>query len=129
MKMRCYVGEWNARPIGSNVDPTVFNLVHPNDFLKVAEQHKKERPDVDVWTNNPYVVSAFNPEEVFVCCRFDGDVPAVRGDIYRLHRGGIVCRPITDHPKYKKWKDEMTPGEMWSLFGERWVLGDENQPD
>ena len=21
----------------------------------------------------------------------------------------------------EKWKDEMAPGEMWSLFGEKWV--------
>ncbi len=32
-----------------------------------------------------------------------------------------VCAALTSHPKYPKWKDEMTPGEMWSLFGEKWV--------
>ncbi len=35
--------------------------------------------------------------------------------------GTTVCAALTSHPKYPKWKDEMTPGEMWSLFGEKWV--------
>jgi predicted ATPase len=35
--------------------------------------------------------------------------------------GATVCAALTDHPNYPKWKDEMTPGEMWSLFGEKWV--------
>ena len=55
----------------------------------------------------------------------------------RLHGGGrgphdvpqggrsTVCAPLTSHPKYPKWKDEMTPGEMWSLFGEKWVAEQE----
>ncbi len=35
--------------------------------------------------------------------------------------GATVCAALTSHPKYPKWKEEMTPGEMWSLFGEKWV--------
>jgi predicted ATPase len=35
--------------------------------------------------------------------------------------GATVCAALTSHPKYPKWKDEMTPGEMWSLFGEKWL--------
>jgi predicted ATPase len=35
--------------------------------------------------------------------------------------GSTACAALTDHPKFPKWKDEMTPGEMWSLFGEKWV--------
>jgi hypothetical protein len=36
--------------------------------------------------------------------------------------GATTCAPLTSHPKFPKWKDEMTPGEMWSLFGEKWVV-------
>lgn len=36
--------------------------------------------------------------------------------------GATMCAPLTSHPKFPKWKDEMTPGEMWSLFGEKWVV-------
>ncbi len=35
--------------------------------------------------------------------------------------GATACAALTSHPKFPKWKDEMTPGEMWSLFGEKWV--------
>ena len=33
-----------------------------------------------------------------------------------------VCAALAKHPQFKKWKDEMTPGEMWSLFGEKWLV-------
>ena len=31
------------------------------------------------------------------------------------------CGRLTDHPKFPTWKEEMAPGEMWSLFGEKWL--------
>jgi hypothetical protein len=66
--MRCYVGEWNARPIGEAIDPSVL---------------------------------------VYVCCLNE--------------KGRPVCKCITEHPKFQKWKDEFSPGEMWSMFGEDWL--------
>jgi predicted ATPase len=39
--------------------------------------------------------------------------------------GATVCAALTSHPKYPKRKDEMTPGEMWSLFGEKWLVEQE----
>jgi predicted ATPase len=35
--------------------------------------------------------------------------------------GYSVCGKLTDHPQFEKWKGEMAPGEMWSLFGEKWL--------
>jgi predicted ATPase len=35
--------------------------------------------------------------------------------------GYARCGRLTDHPKFDLWKDEMAPGEMWSLFGEKWL--------
>ncbi len=35
--------------------------------------------------------------------------------------GYSVCGRLDQHPEYERWKDEMTPGELWSLFGENWV--------
>ena len=31
---------------------------------------------------------------------------------------------LDEHPEFDKWKDEMAPGEMWSMFGESWVSGE-----
>lgn len=36
--------------------------------------------------------------------------------------GATACASLASHPKFEKWKDEMAPGEMWSLFGERWLV-------
>ena len=35
------------------------------------------------------------------------------------------CGRLTDHPKFATWKEEMAPGEMWSLFGEKWLVEQE----
>jgi hypothetical protein len=35
--------------------------------------------------------------------------------------GHAICGRLADHPEFEKWKDEMAPGEMWSLFGEKWL--------
>ena len=35
--------------------------------------------------------------------------------------GYARCGRLTDHPKFPTWKEEMAPGEMWSLFGEKWL--------
>ena len=36
--------------------------------------------------------------------------------------GYSVCGRLEDHPQFAKWKDEMAPGELWSLFGEKWLV-------
>jgi hypothetical protein len=33
---------------------------------------------------------------------------------------GIIGR-LEDHPDFDRWKDEMSPGELWSVFGEQWL--------
>ena len=33
----------------------------------------------------------------------------------------LRCGRLIDHPKFETWKEEMAPGEMWSVFGEKWV--------
>jgi hypothetical protein len=37
------------------------------------------------------------------------------------NEGYSVCGRLEDHPKFSKWKEELAPGEMWSLFGEKWI--------
>lgn len=57
-------------------------------------------------THSPYLLDWMKPEEVRMTY---------------LEDGTTVCAPLQRHPKFAKWKDEMSPGEMWSLFGEKWV--------
>ncbi|MFO0952194.1 MAG: ATP-binding protein [Isosphaeraceae bacterium] len=59
-------------------------------------------------THSPYMLDCVDTREVRMTFLTD--------------EGATVCEPLTSHPQYQKWKDEMTPGEMWSLFGERWLV-------
>ncbi len=35
--------------------------------------------------------------------------------------GYSICGRLESHAKFEKWKEELAPGEMWSLFGEKWL--------
>jgi len=59
-------------------------------------------------THSPYLLDCIGTNEVRMT--FLGD------------DGATMCAPLTSHPQFPKWKDEMTPGEMWSLFGEKWLV-------
>lgn len=59
-------------------------------------------------THSPYLLDFMGINEVRVTFLCDDD-------------GATVCAPLSSHPKFEKWKNEMTPGEMWSLFGEKWL--------
>jgi len=58
-------------------------------------------------THSPYLVDCLRPEEVRLTTLGDD--------------GTVSCGSLVEHPEFEKWKDEMLPGEMWSLFGEKWV--------
>ncbi|HYH66124.1 MAG TPA: AAA family ATPase, partial [Urbifossiella sp.] len=62
-------------------------------------------------THSPYLLGSMEPNEVRMTHLNDA--------------GATVCDSLTHHPKFEKWKDEMSAGEMWSLFGEKWVVGQE----
>ena len=59
--------------------------------------------------HSPYLLNYLAPEQVRIMATDS--------------RGNAQCGRLTDHPQFAKWKDEMAPGEMWSLFGEKWVAG------
>ena len=58
-------------------------------------------------THSPYLLDNLDPKEVRLTTLNDD--------------GSATCAALVDHPDFDRWKDEMTPGEMWSLFGEKWV--------
>jgi len=59
-------------------------------------------------THSPYMLDWMLPNEVRMTVLNDD--------------GETLCAPLAKHPEFEKWKDEMTPGEIWSLFGEKWLL-------
>lgn len=57
--------------------------------------------------HSPYLLNYVLPEQVRII--------ALGED------GHARCGRLTDHPKFATWKEEMAPGEMWSVFGENWL--------
>jgi energy-coupling factor transporter ATP-binding protein EcfA2 len=68
-----------------------------------------QNPDLQIiaTTHSPYLVDNLRPEEVRLTTLAEDGTVSIAG--------------LVDHPDFDKWKDEMAPGEMWSLFGEKWV--------
>jgi predicted ATPase len=58
-------------------------------------------------THSPYLLDQLHPEEVRLASLAED--------------GAATCAELTEHPEFERWKDEMTPGEFWSLIGEKWV--------
>jgi predicted ATPase len=70
-------------------------------------------PDLQILAtaHSPYLLNYLSPDQVRIMTT-DSE-------------GHARCGRLTDHPKFATWKDEMAPGEMWSLFGEKWLAGTE----
>ena len=58
-------------------------------------------------THSPYLLDSLSAQEV--------RLTNLKND------GSTVCAKLSDSPDYNKWKDDMTPGELWSTLGESWV--------
>src|SRR5579871_2972271 len=67
----------------------------------------KTRLQVLATAHSPYLLNYVLPEQVRIM--------ALGAE------GHARCGRLTDHPKFATWKEEMAPGELWSLFGENWL--------
>ena len=90
--------------------------LHPlaqEKLVQVLENLQNRFPDLQLLatSHSPYLLDYLKPDQVRV---------VVAGS-----DGYAVCGQLMDHPKFGKWKDELHPGEMWSIFGEKWMAGTE----
>lgn len=86
--------------------------LHPlaqKQLVAVIGQIMQRFPELQILAtaHSPYLLNYLQPEQVRIM--------AAGPDGYAR------CGRLTDHPKFPKWKDEMSPGEMWTLFGEKWL--------
>jgi len=86
--------------------------LHPlaqRKLLEVLAQLMAEYPKLQVLatSHSPYLLDGLRPEQVR-CMTTDPE-------------GYAVVNKLGDHPEFAKWQDEMAPGEMWSMFGEKWM--------
>ena len=66
-------------------------------------------------THSPYMVDLFAEDEIRVMNRDNG--------------GFAVCRPLSAHPDWPRWKGVMMMGEFWSSVGEQWVKDEAEEHD
>lgn len=99
---RCiFVGEIKYSPTQNRFHH--LDYYHPKDFKEVFENILNDSMFTNCawWTNNPLIVDLFSPENVFCCSE-------------------KTVKSLSEHPDFNKWKQEMSSGELWSLFGENW---------
>ena len=87
--------------------------LHPRaqkELISLLRGLLETNPDLQIVaaTHSPYMLDCMETNEV--------RMTVLRDD------GATVCAALASHPKFEKWKDEMAPGEMWSLFGEKWLV-------
>ncbi|QEH31991.1 recombination protein F [Aquisphaera giovannonii] len=90
--------------------------LHPlaqKQMVEVIGQILQQYPDLQILAtaHSPYLLNFLSPEQVRIV--------ALGED------GHTRCGRLSDHPEFETWKEEMAPGEMWSLFGEKWLAEQE----
>ena len=85
--------------------------LHPRaqrEWVQLLRRTLERHSDLQIiaTTHSPYLLDSMRHEEVRLTL---------------LHDGQTLCAPLQHHPDFEKWKMEMAPGEMWSLFGEQWL--------
>ena len=98
----CYCGDWEAGPEHTISVP---DSIHPKDLQKWVSALGQ---DARVWTNNTMIVDCFAAENVWLC-RLDKNENAIR-------------KQLSSHPNWPRWRQEIWPGEFWSIYGDDWVL-------
>jgi predicted ATPase len=86
--------------------------LHPKaqkELIELLRRLQAANPELQIiaTTHSPYMLDCMGTKEVRVTFQKDD--------------GATVCSSLVNHPQFTKWKSEMTPGEMWSLFGEKWL--------
>ena len=92
-----------------DIDHGLHPLMQGN-LLGLIRKLMEQFPDLQILAtaHSPYLLDHLEPQQVRLMTTDDN--------------GHAVCGRLNDHPDFERWKDEMAPGELWSLFGEKWLL-------
>ncbi len=87
--------------------------LHPKaqgDLVALLRKLLDQNPDMQIvaTSHSPYLLDHLKPEEVRLTTLKDD--------------GSVACGRLDKHPEFDKWKETMTPGEFWSLVGEKWLV-------
>lgn len=86
--------------------------LHPlaqRELIELLRRLLAQHPELQILatSHSPYLLDSLQPEEVFV-------VGAVSPQESRVRR-------LDEHPRFTKYRDVMSSGELWSHLGEDWV--------
>ena len=70
----------------------------------------------------PILATTYNPCTIETGGNFYGPINAMNVWCVARDRHDIYTGQLSDHPEFETWQEEMSPGEMWSLFGEEWII-------
>jgi predicted ATPase len=76
-----------------------------NVFRGLIEQNQELQ--IIATSHSPYILNQLEWNEVRVTSLDE--------------EGRAVCKPLTDHPDFERWKESMSPGEFWTTFYEDWL--------
>jgi predicted ATPase len=91
----------------------IDRALHPKaqgDLVALLRRLLDQNPDMQIvaTSHSPYLLDHLRPEEVRLTTLKDD--------------GSVACGRLDQHPEFEKWKETMTPGEFWSLVGEKWLV-------
>lgn len=91
--------------------------LHPKaqmDLIGVLRKLLVQFPDLQIiaTSHSPYILDRLEWNEVLVTSLGDD--------------GAALCKPLTAHPDFERWKDSMSPGEFWGTFYEDWLTKPRN---
>ncbi len=86
--------------------------LHPlaqRQLIEALRRFMERFPDLQIiaTSHSPYLLDCLHHNEVRLMS-LDAE-------------GYSTCKMLSQHPDFEQWRDEMAPGEMWSLFGEKWL--------
>lgn len=86
--------------------------LHPKAQMELIDVFRgliEQNPELQIiaTAHSPYILNQLEWNEVRVTSLGDD--------------GAVICKPLTDHPEFERWKESMTPGEFWSTFYEDWL--------
>ncbi len=86
--------------------------LHPlaqQNLLVAIKKVMQKFPDLQILAtaHSPYLLDQLEPKQVRLMTTGSD--------------GYSICGRLEEHPQFDQWKDEMAPGELWSLFGEKWL--------
>lgn len=88
------------------------HALHPKAQIQLIDLLRKllaQFPDLQIiaTSHSPFILNQLGWNEVRVTALNDN--------------GAAICKPLTDHPDFERWKESMSPGEFWSTFYEDWL--------